>query len=94
MPLATRPFDPADYLDSEEAVIAYLNEAFATGDAAFVADALGIVSRARGMAGVAERAGVSRESLYRSLSADGNPQLGTALKVMQALGLRLQAAAA
>jgi probable addiction module antidote protein len=94
MPLETRPFDPALYLDSEEAVVAYLNEALATGDAAFVADALGVVARARGMAGVAERAGLSRESLYRSLSAGGNPEFATVLRVFGALGLRLETAKA
>lgn len=94
MPLETRPFDPAFYLDSEEAVVAYLNEALASGDAAFVADALGVVARARGMSGVAERAGLSRESLYRSLSAGGNPEFATVLRVFGALGLRLEAAKA
>ncbi len=90
MPLETRPFDPALYLDGEEAVVAYLNEALGTGDAAFVADALGVVARTRGMAGVAERAGLSRESLYRSLSAGGNPEFATVLRVFGALGLRLE----
>jgi probable addiction module antidote protein len=94
MPLETRPFDPVLYLDGEEAVVAYLNEALGTGDAAFVADALGVVARTRGMAGVAERAGLSRESLYRSLSAGGNPEFATVLRVLGALGLRLEALAA
>lgn len=94
MPLETRPFDPAAYLDAEEAAVAYLNEALDTGDPAFVADALGVVARARGMAGVAERAGLSRESLYRSLGPGGNPEFATVLRVVRALGLRLAAARA
>lgn len=91
MTLETRPFDPANYLDSDEALAAYMDEAFETGDPAFIADALGVVARARGMAKVARKAGLSRESLYRTLSAEGNPELGTVLRVMRALGLRLSA---
>ncbi|QMV17886.1 putative addiction module antidote protein [Granulicella sp. 5B5] len=85
----TKPFDPAAYLDSPEAIATYLTEALETGDPAFVADALGVVARARGMSEVAHAAGVSRESLYRALSAEGNPEFGTVLKVAQALGVRL-----
>jgi len=84
----TSPFDPAQYLDSNEAIAAYMSEALETGDPAFVADALGVVARARGVSEVAREAGVSQESLYRSLSADGNPEFGTVMKVAQALGLR------
>jgi len=58
-------------------------------DPAFVADALGVIARARGMTEVAREAGVSRESLYRALSADGNPEFATVLRVLQTLGLRL-----
>jgi probable addiction module antidote protein len=87
----TRPFDPAAYLDAPEAIATYLTEALDTGDPAFVADALGVVARARGMSEVARQAGVSRESLYRALSAEGNPEFGTVLKVAQALGVRLTA---
>jgi probable addiction module antidote protein len=65
-----------------------MTEALETGDPAFVADALGVVARARGMSEVAREAGVSRESLYRALSAEGNPEFGTVMKVAQALGLR------
>jgi probable addiction module antidote protein len=59
---------------------------------AFVADALGVVARARGMSAVVRKAGVSRESLNRALSADGNPEFATVLRVLQALDLRLSAA--
>ena len=85
----TKPFDPAEYLDDSESIAAYMTEALESGDPAFVADALGVVSRARGMTEVAREAGVSRESLYRALSADGNPEFATVLRVVQALGLRL-----
>jgi probable addiction module antidote protein len=87
--IKTKPFDPAEYLDDSESVAAYMTEALESGDPAFVADALGVVARARGMTEVAREAGVSRESLYRALSADGNPEFATVLRVVQALGLQL-----
>jgi probable addiction module antidote protein len=86
--LKTKPFDPAEYLDTPEAIAAYMTDALETGDPAFVADALGVIARARGMSEVAREAGVSRESLYRALSADGNPEFGTVMRVAQALGLQ------
>jgi probable addiction module antidote protein len=91
MALDTKPFDPAEYLDDQEALAAYLTEAFETGDPAFIADSLGVVARAVGMANIAKTTGLSRESLYRSLSPEGNPELGTVLKVMGALGVSIQA---
>ncbi|MGA9869500.1 MAG: addiction module antidote protein [Acetobacteraceae bacterium] len=87
----TRLFDPAAYLDSDEALAAYVNEALETNDPAFIADALGIVARARGMSQIARDTGLSRESLYRTLSPDGNPELSTLLRIVRALGLRLSA---
>lgn len=87
----TKPFDPAEYLDDSESIAAYLSDALESGDPAFIADALGVVARARGMSEVAREAGVSRESLYRALSTDGNPEFATVLRVMQALGLQLAA---
>jgi probable addiction module antidote protein len=87
----TRPFDPAEYLDDPEAIAAYMSDALESDDPAFVADALGVVARARGMSEVAREAGVSRESLYRALSAEGNPEFATVLRVVRALGLRLSA---
>jgi probable addiction module antidote protein len=89
--LKTRPFDPAKYLDDDEAIAEYLTDALETGDPAFVSDALGVVARARGMSDVARTAGMSRESLYRALSADGSPKLETVLRVIHALGLKLSA---
>lgn len=89
MPLETRPFDPAAYLDSAEAIIAYLEGAFADGDPAEITDALGVVARARGMSALAEETGLTRPALYKALSSEGNPEFSTVLKVVQALGLRL-----
>jgi probable addiction module antidote protein len=86
--LKTRPFDPAKYLDNDEAIAAYLTDALETGDSAFISDALGVVARARGMSDVARTAGMSRESLYRALSAEGSPKFETVLRVMHALGLQ------
>jgi len=85
----TKRFDPAAYLDNDEAVLVYMSDALESGDPSFVADALGVVARARGMSEVARQAGVSRESLYRALSADGNPEFATILRVVRALGLQL-----
>jgi probable addiction module antidote protein len=85
-------FDPAEYLDDGASIAAYLTDALESDDPAFVTDALGVVARARGMSEVAREAGMSRESLYRALSADGNPEFATVLKVMRALGLQLSAA--
>lgn len=87
----TKPFDPAEYLDDSESIAAYLSDALESGDPAFISDALGVIARARGMSEVAREAGVSRESLYRALSADGNPEFATVLRVIQALGLQLAA---
>jgi len=89
MALKTKPFDPAEYLDDDEAIAAYLDEAMATGDPHFIAKSLGVVARARGMTQIAKDTGLSRESLYRALSDDGNPEMTTLLAVLSALGLRL-----
>jgi probable addiction module antidote protein len=87
----TEPFDPAQYLTSPESQTDLLNDALATGDASYVAHALGVIARARGMTEIAREAGVTREALYRSLSEDGDPRLTTLLGVMRALGVRLTA---
>lgn len=87
-------YDSAEYLKDDDAIIAYLQEAIESDDAAMVSHALGVVARARGMAQIARDAGVSRENLYRALSDEGNPELGTVMKVMRALGVRLSVAPA
>jgi probable addiction module antidote protein len=89
MTIETRPFDPAAYLDSPEALLAYLDGAFADGEASEIADALGVVARARGMSQLAEDTGLTRQALYKALSSDGNPEFATVLKVLRAFGLRL-----
>lgn len=91
MPLKTTPFDAAEYLDDTESQAELLNDAFASGDAGYIAHALGIVARARGMTQVAREAGVTREALYKALSNDGDPKLSTLLGVTKALGVRLTA---
>jgi probable addiction module antidote protein len=94
MPLKTKPWDPAEYLDSPEAIAAYVDAALEDGDPAVIAAALGDIARAQGMSEIAREAGLSRESLYKALSAEGNPEFGTVLRVMKALRLRLSATAA
>ena len=89
----TRPWDPAEHLETEEDMAAYLNVALEEGDLALILATLGDIARAQRMAIVAQETGLGRESLYKSLSANGNPEFATVLKVVRALGLRLQVAA-
>jgi probable addiction module antidote protein len=84
-------YDPAVALVDGEDVAAFLTDALETGDAAFIAKSLGVVARAKGMAEIAVKTGLSREQLYRSFSAEGNPTLKTMLAVMKALGVDLAA---
>jgi probable addiction module antidote protein len=91
MEVKTYPWDAAEYLDTPEAIAEYLIGAFEDGDPKLIAAALGDVARAKGMTEIARETGLSREHLYRSLSEDGNPGLGTVVKVLRALGVRLEA---
>ena len=84
-------YDPAEDLGSDEALAAFMGEAFSTHDAKYIAHALGVVARAKGMTQIAKQTGLSREQLYRSFGEDGNPTLRTTLAVMKALGLELSA---
>jgi probable addiction module antidote protein len=84
-------FDPAAALVNDEEIAFFMADAFETGDAAFIAKALGVVARAKGMAQIAGQTGLSREQLYRSFSANGNPTLKTTLAVMKALNIELTA---
>ena len=86
-------WDAADYLDTEADMALYLDAALAENDPALVAAALGDIARAKGMSTIARETGLSRESLYRSLSPNGNPELGTVLKVADCLGLRFHVTA-
>jgi probable addiction module antidote protein len=89
MNLNPRPFDASKYLDDEESVRHYLEDILESGDPKVIAAGLGEVARAKGMAELAAKAGLSRESLYRALSEDGNPRLDTLMKVLAALGVKL-----
>lgn len=87
----TRRYDAAEQLDSPEEIAAYIEAALEDGDPRVIAHALGTVARARGMSDIARKTGLGRESLYKALSPDGNPSLATVLKVVRALGVRLNA---
>lgn len=89
--IKSKPFEAERYLTSPEAQQELLNDAFASGSAAYIADALGVIARARGMTEVAREAGVTREALYKSLSEEGDPRLTTLLGVARALGVTLTA---
>jgi probable addiction module antidote protein len=94
MGLKTKPFDAAEYLDDPGSQAELVSDAFASGDAGYIAHALGVVARARGMTEIAREAGVTREALYKALSEDGDPRLSTLLGVTRALGVTLSAAPA
>jgi probable addiction module antidote protein len=85
----TRKWDPVEHLDTPDRIAGYLDAALEDGDPAVVTAALGDIARAKGMSKIAEAAGLGRESLYKSLSRDGNPELATVLRVVRVLGLRL-----
>jgi probable addiction module antidote protein len=89
----TRLWDAAEHLTTDEEMAAYLEAALEDGDPALIAAALGDIARAKGMSQIARDTGLGRESLYKALSPDGNPEFSTVLKVVRALGLRLHAAA-
>lgn len=84
-------YDPAEDLTSNQAIATFMAEAFATEDAGYIAHALGVVARAKGMTQIASETGLSREQLYRSFSENGNPTLKTTIAVMKALGIELTA---
>jgi probable addiction module antidote protein len=88
----TIPWDSAKHLNSAEDIAEYLEAVFEDGDPALITHALGIVARAKGMSQIAQEAGLGRESLYKALSPEGNPEFATVLKVMHALGLKLKVA--
>lgn len=91
MPETISLFDSAELLTSREAIAAFMSDALASSDAGYIAHAVGVVARAKGMSQIAEDAGLSREQLYRSFSHQGNPTLKTTLAVLQALGIELVA---
>ena len=84
-------YDPAAALDSPEAISIFMADALETGDTAYIAKALGVVARAKGMTEIARETGLSREQLYRSFSERGNPTLKTMIAVMRAVGVDMTA---
>lgn len=89
----TIPWDSTEYLRTEEDVAYYLEAVFEDGDPALIAAALVDVARSKGMTKIARATGLGRESLYKALSPEGNPEFATVLKVLRALGLKLKVAA-
>lgn len=89
MPLETKKWDTADILDSPEMIASYIEVVIEEGDSAHIALALGNVARSKGMTEIAKQTGVSREGLYKALSAAGDPKLSTFVAVLKSLGLRL-----
>ena len=92
MKTKTTVWNIADHLKTKAEREAYLNAAFEDGDASVIAAALGDIAKAEGMSKIAKRTGLGRESLYKTLSPDGNPALSTILKVVRSLELNLRAA--
>jgi len=88
----TTKWDAVDYLKTDEDMANYLEAAIEDSDPALISAALGDIARAKGMSQVARKAGLGRESLYKALSPNGNPEFATILKVVKALGLRFHAA--
>lgn len=89
MTVETKAFDPAEFLESEDDVVSYLNVWMEDGSPQEIARALGDVARSKGMTEIARRTGLGRQALYNALSENGNPTLETLLAVVSALGLRL-----
>ncbi|HNY51281.1 MAG TPA: putative addiction module antidote protein [Smithella sp.] len=87
----TRIWDAAEYLKTEEDMVAYLEAALEENDPTLVSAALGDIAKAKGMTEIAKKTGLGRESLYKALSQEGNPEFSTIMKVISALGLKLHA---
>ena len=91
MPTKTVLWDSSAALRSNEEIAAYIDAVLEDGDPTLLAHALGVVARAKGMTDLAKETGMGRESLYKSLSSDGNPSFSTVIKVLSALGVKLHA---
>jgi len=91
-PVRTTVWDPAEYLETEEQIAAYLEDIFESGDSDLIVAAIGDVARARGMSKIAGDTNRGRESLYKSLSPDGNPSFQTVVKVLASMGFALRPA--
>jgi probable addiction module antidote protein len=90
MATQTYPWDASDHLKTKEDIVAYLEAALEDGDPSLIAAALGDIARSKGMTQIARETGLGRESLYKGLSIEGNPEFTTVIKVLQAIGLRFQ----
>jgi probable addiction module antidote protein len=90
MATQTYPWDASDHLETKEDIVAYLEAALEDGDPSLIAAALGDIARSKGMTQIARETGLGRESLYKGLSIEGNPEFTTVIKVLQAIGLRFQ----
>jgi probable addiction module antidote protein len=86
----TSVWDPAEYLETTEEIIAYLNDVFSTNNSQLIIAAIGDVARAQGMTKISEEISCGRESLYKSLSLTGNPSFETVMKVMLTLGYEMK----
>ena len=91
MKTKTTLWDAAEHLKTKEDMAAYIACALEEGDSALIAAALGDIARAQGMTKIAKKTGLGRESLYKTLSREGNPELATVLKLFDAIGLKLKA---
>lgn len=89
LPKGFREFEAANYLKTDQDVVAYLSAAAEGNDAAHFARALGTVARARNMSDLARKSGLTRVGLYKALSSEGNPSLDTAMRVLSSLGIRI-----
>lgn len=91
--IETNRFDIVKYLDSDEAIALYLNEIAETGDSNDFIVALGDVARAKGIADIAQKTGLARESIYKALTNGAKPRFDTIMRIMNALNLKPQYAA-
>lgn len=91
--IETNRFDIVKYLDSDEAITLYLNEIAETGDSNDFIVALGDVARAKGIADIAQKTGLARESIYKALTNGAKPRFDTIMRIMNALNLKPQYAA-
>lgn len=89
MTIETTPFDPAEFFTTDDSQIELIRDAIQTGHAGYIAAAIGAVAKVRGIAAVAEEAGMNRQTLHRALSEAGNPTLDTLVRVLDTLGLKL-----
>jgi len=89
--ITTSLWDAAEHLETDEDMVMYLEAAFEDGNPALISAVIGDIARAKGMSQIAEKTGLGRTSLYKALSPEGHPDFATILKVINALGIRLQA---